>query len=58
MACRHQIGGDADASSATPMADAMTTAQRSHTRSTAGGSPASNVLTPEADGSALRCRLA
>ena len=38
------------ASSATPMADAMTTAHRSHTRSTAGGSPASNVLTPEDDG--------
>ena len=44
------------ASSATPMADAMTTAQRSHTRSTRAVAAASNVLTPEDDGWALRCR--
>ena len=38
------------ASSATPMAHAMTTAHRSQSRSTAGGSAASNVLTAEGAG--------
>jgi hypothetical protein len=40
------------------MADAMTTAHRSQSRSTAGGSAASNVLILEDDGWAVRCRLA